>query len=672
MVSNKEPRLEINLIAALLTDVQRHVGVFTPRSLKLTTARLRTRYEREGMGFLTKTLPRLGRAFDKALSGEIPLDSGRWRKLPNSKLPRFLGELFQCIFSHDGWILPTPNVTCIKVLRQILYLYSKYELPYSPEQEQAVLDQFIKNDHELVSYSHSCSKGAACCTTRSRCPTCRSSLLQGQESQGGEEKQERRLRVIERARQLLSTLFACFDPYDIYPRHGPGSVSTKERYQGKYRWSTVSARIREHFPLDAYFYASLGHVCDKVDELQLISDAESSAKVVLVPKDSRGPRLISEEPLEFQWIQQGLRAALYKLVETNPLTRYNVHFTDQRPNQYGALLGSMKERYYFSPSKGQVVPYTLKHGAYSTLDLKEASDRVSIGLVNLLFPQNISDVLMASRSLGTTLPNGQYIPLNKYAPMGSALCFPVLALCIWALLTADASDADARDSILVFGDDVIVRRDQTLNAIELLESFGFKVNRDKSCINGFFRESCGVDAYQGINVTPVRIKTVWSSLRRPDVYDSWIAYANSFYNKQYFAVYDYIVGELLSVYGEIPARDMWDYKHPPVPALAEVPRENRPKTIRFNPDLQRLEYLVWNIRPTKVKREIDGWSMLLRYFAEGVGRPVDVNRRPRSLDDDSSADANVILGLDREVCSKSFRVREYTKRDSSVLEKCWR
>lgn len=659
---------EVNLIAALLRDIQLlHSDVFSTYSMHKTTQKVVERVEREGRGFLTKALPRLGKSLDQALSGRVSFDAVGFQKLPNSSLPVLLGELFECVFAHDGWVLPKPSIQCIKSLRQFLYLFYKYELPYSPDEELQVLKSFVEVDNGLDRFNHfgdgcprlaipgkhschDCDQGNACPWGKLEVPVT-----------GYKEKPKDTVAVIKRARQLLAEVFRVFDREAIYPRHGPGSVSTKEERSEKYLFKVVSPRIASVYPVDAYFFASLGHVCDRHEWLQAIRLEERSAKVVLVPKDSRGPRLISEEPLEFQWIQQGLHRAMVDHVENHPLTRENVFFTDQGPNQLGALLGSQRE-FTHVRIDGTRYRYWLVNGRYATLDLKEASDRVSLGLVRLLWPEPLLEALMACRSLETTLPDGQKILLNKYAPMGSALCFPVMALTIWALLSAAACDADARKSIHVFGDDVIVRSDQSVIAIQVLESFGLMVNKTKSYASGFFRESCGVDAYLGENVTPVRLHTVWTSTRRADVYESWISYANSFYRRRYFNLYDMIVTALTAVYGRIPTVEQVGLT---CPALVDVPLEHQPNKTRVNFALQKVERRVWCVRSKTSNEDLGGWWMLLRYFAERCPPPIE--------------DLEVkLLKTEAEHCRpleyerRHFSVSTYTHRRSSMLYRGWR
>jgi len=411
------------------------------------------------------------------------------------------------------------------------------------------------------------------------------------------------LNIVRKARIKLSNLFSSFDPKSIIPRHGPGAVSTKEKLWEKFQWTNISSRIEQKYPIDEYYYSSINHVCDELLGIRSLGSVDHSAKVILVPKDSRGPRLISCEPVDFQWIQQGLGRAIVCCVENHELTKFNVFFTDQGPNQRGAKLGSST-------------------GLYATLDLKEASDRVSLELVRLLFPAHLCEYLEACRTTSTQLPDSSILPLGKFAPMGSCLCFPILALTIWSILNAGAPDLNTRESILVYGDDVIVPTAYAEDAIKLLESFGLLVNRDKSCTKGFFRESCGVDAYKGVDVTPVRFRTVWASSRSPDVYDSYFAYARALFNRQCYRTYELIVSSLRHIYGPMPS----EYEFPNSPlGLPYTPSLGKLKS-RVNKDLQKMEYYVLELESPTIVKEINGWSMLLRYFTEGISPDADFDR----------------------------------------------
>jgi hypothetical protein len=597
----------INVFTALLSDVQTlHSDVFTHSHLEGAKKFALDRYEQEGLGFLTKTLPSLGKCFDQALALVRPLEASsvRLSSRVGEKIPEFLRELFLVVLKEDGTVrhrshldggLPPVTVSAIvQSIRQLLYAFYKLELPYDPKLKQEVVNSFVKTEDELR------ETNAIFQELADRFGNC-NQPLRGVKPVWVEN-------TIRGAIRRLSEVFNRFDPWDIAPGHGPGAVSTKERLWHKFRFTNIPQRLRDQYPIDAYFMASTGHVCDEWKSLADIQEEERPAQVILVPKDSRGPRLISEEPLENQWIQQGLFKAMIARIEHHPLTRDNVRFTDQEPNRNAALIGSLPYNYYLESPEG---PTDMElHGRYATLDLKEASDRVSLGLVRLLFPQGLVRAMESCRSLGTKLPDGTYIELIKFAPMGSALCFPVLALTVWSVLSAGLEALNVPrqviDKVYVYGDDVIVNAAYAEHAMIILETFGLKINRVKSCTKGLFRESCGMDAYNGCPVTPVRFKRTWSSSRRPDSYTAWIAYANSMWDRKYYAAYDYIVSHLLDLYGPIPETSL----RIGVPSLHSVPQHARPKR-RVNPALQRVEYYVWASMPKKSVKEIDGWLMLL-------------------------------------------------------------
>jgi len=619
---------EFNIIAASLHDVFVMFGdAFSITQRRNTLEKVSSRCTAEGLSFLTKSLPKLGKAFDKALSGYAKLNSieHRFDPMPNSKLPRFLGELFSLVLQPDGGLLPQPNIQAVGAIRQLCYLFYKYELPYSAEQENAVISQFIKTEDDLS-------------TVQGTLESIRGALLNESSTYIRRRKISSESSTVEVAREakiLLSRVFSSFDPYNITPRHGPGAVATKQRLWEKFRWTNISANITKTYPLDAYFYASMDHFTDDLSSLEKIMELDLPARVVLVPKDSRGPRLISCEPVDYQWIQQGLGQAIVDWLEANPITKWNIHFTDQVPNQCGALLGS-------------------KTGRYATLDLKEASDRISLSLVRLLFPEHLLRCLESCRTSATELPNGDIQKLKKFAPMGSSLCFPVLATVVWAILTASAPDEDTRESILVYGDDVIVPTAFAEDAMKRLESFGLLVNRDKSCTSGLFRESCGTDAFKGVNVTPVRLRTVWSSTPSPEVYTSWISYANSLRRRQYYTTYERIAGALHHIYGRIPATDMCLT----CPSLDDVPEDKRPVIQRTNHDLQKRQWKVRDITTPTLVKDMTGWSMLLRVFTEKL--------RPSGYPQRSGASSEF---YNKE---RTLSVSQYTRRSTTKFTWKWK
>lgn len=707
---------EVSIIAGVLRDISaKHDDWLKPREARNTEKVLRDRVTREGLSFLTIALPRLGKAFDKALSCTEPMVfegfvAYRGNDNISHNFPSFLGELFRRVLDQHGTVLPSPCFVCVRYIRQLLYCFYKYDLPYADSLNQDVIARFVRTEQEVRSYNEKFKtyREKAFPEFKTRCghtpysPEPDSSCATDSTHPSAKEEQPRPVLdqvndgstaylrpltrqegglsatdalILSRAQLLLHRLFEDVNLRDIKPRHGPGTVSTKEVGPDKYMFRSVPKRLTDVYPWDSHFCASLGHASDcQRHGFYPVDNEEPYARVCLVPKDSRGPRLISCEPLAFQWIQQGIRRVLYEHVERHRLTRWNVFFTNQQPNQFGALLGS-------------------KTGAYATLDLKDASDRVGLELVRLLFPGTVLPFLEAARSIGTELPDGSKILLGKFAPMGSALCFPVMALTIWALLSAGAEDTDTRESILVYGDDVIVPTAYAAKAIETLEAFGLKANLDKCCIKGSFRESCGVDAFNGHNVTPLRIRKLIPSLKqspkklrsRPEVYLSWLAYASRLWNDGYYEAYTLVANHLLKVYGQIPCRDQVvnDFARGrglsvsesnnavDSAALLSLPWLPIPLKLpsRWNQRLQRREVLTWGVVCSPVKGWFPGWCKLLRFFTEWTPTPL-----LRSINDESFLIAEALRNWRQSdmPASSKWSSDTYTARRSIVLARRWR
>jgi len=143
-------------------------------------------------------------------------------------------------------------------------------------------------------------------------------------------------------------------------------------------------------------------------------------------------------PAESIWIQQGQRQLLESRIESHPLTKGKIAFTDQTVNGKLALSSS-------------------KTREFCTLDLREASDRISCSLVKALFGPHTYEWMSCSRATHVKLLDGRVIELKKWAPMGNALCFPVESLVFFSLVVAGIRShyGENCNDVYVFGDDII-------------------------------------------------------------------------------------------------------------------------------------------------------------------------------------------------------------------------
>lgn len=464
---------------------------------------IRHRASREGLSFLTKTCPSYAKAIDIALATGTVLQVRGFKTRGRTPLPLFLGWWIAQLFDLNGCERSDAPAGVLGKLRQTLYLFYKLELPIEEDQANDVINLFRATDSSLPDSMPDQDDATAW--------------------------------ILREAKNLIARVLGPVDPLgaDFAPRHGPGAVATGEKCYEKPFFRRLYSRLEKSFPLADYFFYNYSHLCDRLQELSSFESMEAgTAKVVLVPKDSRGPRLISCEPLEYQWIQQGLMRCMVKAISRHPLTSSRVNFIDQTINRKLALEGS----------KG--VPI-------ATLDMKEASDRVSLVLVRELFPSRWYDALYACRSSATRLPSGEVIALKKFAPMGSAVCFPVESLIFWALSVAtimnmepELSRWNACSQVYVFGDDLIVPLKNQERIRQILPKLDLKFNDAKCCVAGSFRESCGCDAYKGVDVTPLRIKCTWDNRLAGMAYPAWVSYHNEACRRGLFRLADLIAGRI--------------------------------------------------------------------------------------------------------------------------------
>jgi hypothetical protein len=317
--------------------------------------------------------------------------------------------------------------------------------------------------------------------------------------------------IINGAKDLISKVVKGLDPFDrnqshlFTPRPGPGATNTPTELHERFRPNMGYHLVNGVFKHDEWFNPLNMHPQSSRWDLRVWPKRNAvtktrfapTARLKFVNKTYSKARSICIEELEVQWLQQGLRQALYQRCETHPLTRGYVNFTDQSLNAALALRSS-----------GDL--------EYATIDMSAASDRIPRTLVSRLFSgnPNLLKGLMILSTKRIELKREFGIPkilmCKKYAPMGSALCFPVMGLVHWALIQSLALNAmpSLKVPVWVYGDDIIVPTHLYEMVTRYLPLFGMKINEDKSFANSHFRESCGMHAFQGVDITPTMFKSI--------------------------------------------------------------------------------------------------------------------------------------------------------------------
>ena len=470
---------------------------------------LRRCSEERGIPFFMVTLPAFGKVIERSLAQgslqheEIP------QGIPHrGARPTFLKSLLGRIFAPCGALLHEPCETSIFFFRQVVYLFKKYRLPCPDSATSSTLDDFFEIERGLpASWPNTWDADVPAWAPRS-----------GHPLYGDNRSSEFEWDALRKLSRRVTSHLGTPDWWTLMSRHGPGVVSEQEGFISKYDFPNWPQKLGLFFPYD-WFGSGL------LDWDHNYEESEPPARMLIVPKTYKGPRLICCEPIAHQWMQQALWGWIRQRVRDTFIGK-SVRFGDQSRSRELALRSSHDQ-------------------TLCTIDLSAASDRVSTRLVEyILQGSEILDGLHACRSryLEQTISEDhpKRILLRKFAPMGSATTFPIQSL-VFLVLTVHAlrvSQGRANDwsniekdfaQVTVFGDDIIAPVAAFDVVSQLLTEVGLKVNSEKSFHTGRFRESCGQDAYNGVCVTPGYLLEKYNG--SPQSIASTIECANNLFKK---------------------------------------------------------------------------------------------------------------------------------------------
>lgn len=208
----------------------------------------------------------------------------------------------------------------------------------------------------------------------------------------------------------------------------------------------------------------------------------SHGKLQFVPKTSKTLRSIGVEPTLNGFGQQGIGRYLKKR-----LKRAGVDLSDQTKNQRLACEGSVSNR-------------------LATVDLSSASDTISYNLVMHLLPWDWFDLLDRFRTPCVSYKD-KIVRLEKFSSMGNSYTFELESLIFYSLAYSVCSFMGLDPKcVSTYGDDIILPSDAMTIFSEILTVCGFIVNESKSYSTGPFRESCGADYLDGLNIRPFYLK----------------------------------------------------------------------------------------------------------------------------------------------------------------------
>lgn len=224
------------------------------------------------------------------------------------------------------------------------------------------------------------------------------------------------------------------------------------------------------------------------------ADGIKGSKLGFVPKSYASRRITVTEPSLNTYFQLGAGRVLEKALKKC----IGIDFSCQpERNQRLAREGSSS-------------------GAYATIDLKQCSDYISQGLVAYMFPRSAVAWFNTLRSKRVDIPayGLRSHELHMTGTMGNGFTFPMqtlllssVVLGVYKCLDIDIScpSAVTDGNFGVFGDDIVCITKAFPLISKVLKCLGLIVNEEKSFACGSFRESCGADYLDGVNVRGVYI-----------------------------------------------------------------------------------------------------------------------------------------------------------------------
>lgn len=321
-----------------------------------------------------------------------------------------------------------------------------------------------------------------------------------------------------------------FYKFSIYPYTCTESVRNLAYYliDSDERW-------KDSLLLDFHCKSLSRHNLSIMLEKSKLFEVVAGNRLTTVPKTAICDRTIAVEPLLNVTLQLGVDSYLKQR-----LLSLNINLKDQSRNRY--LASSLES---------------------ATIDLENASDSISKKLISILLPGDWREFLKALRS-PVGLIEGKTHYYEKFSSMGNGFTFALESL-IFSSIVSLSFPLNTRSDWAIYGDDIIVNNKFAQEVIENLKSLGFSINERKTFVDGRVRESCGYDFFQNVNIRPIFIKKLPTSVK--DLFSDHnrlLRVLNRTLGGHRFKTTDYIISQIpdcLRLYGPYSDEEYDTYIH---------------------------------------------------------------------------------------------------------------
>lgn len=253
-------------------------------------------------------------------------------------------------------------------------------------------------------------------------------------------------------------------------------------------WNRCTSKLAEWHAANATRYRDHG---DTVVE---------SSNYSFVNKTTTVARGICTEPSVNMWLQKGLG----NILDSRLASRFGVNIRGKGDSLAASINRLLAQR-------------GSSDGCFATIDLESASDSLSISTLRQIAPKSLFDLVNLLRCSKTRLPDGKVLKLNMVSTMGNGFTFSLMTalFCcvvksVYRFLGIPFHSGHAGATFGVFGDDIIVKTEAAKLVLRVIHLLGYVPNTEKTFVEGRFRESCGADCYEGVDIRGVYIKRLKS------------------------------------------------------------------------------------------------------------------------------------------------------------------
>lgn len=618
---------QVNALLHVLRGVCKDIQSVYPamQGVDLDLERIALYCQTRGLSVFTLDLPNLDSILTDGLeSGRLRLSGPLSRRVSAAvRVPRLFSGLWLRVFDRDASLKQEVDATAIFLLRQVTCLGKKIVVECSPDRVQATLENYhgIERDLRDPSYNwdsdtlydggyHGGYLDLRDCCSGAGAHSQFSVSQEIEEEEGSSQAGLRRLLgQVQQVADLLLSEWDDFNPISFSAnleeealgtgfRHGPGAVSERLKNWEKSHFPNWPDKLEATFP-----YALCGKTAGS--DLERPSIKEEPSRLLTVPKTAKRPRLIASEPTSHMWCQQLIKEFMDSQIKAS-IARHFIDFRKQDLSGALVLQASLDRK-------------------LATVDLSDASDRLSCWTVERIFRVNYPflSALHAARTRYvrddiSRIPS--FLKTKKFAAQGTAATFPVqsfvfLCIALGVCLDGEINKTEIlklRNKVRVYGDDIIIPRHGYTRLRLVMEYLQLSVNNAKSYVDGYFRESCGVDGYKGYDVTPVKPQTLIAD--GPASCQAVVDTTNNLFNKGLWYASDSCrtllpprVQRGLRIVGHNDAGNTG--------LTSFVGSDESHLRKRWNSSLHRFEVRAWSSWTRVQKRDREGYSALLDFFA---------------------------------------------------------